>query len=150
MTNKNENSVCFKVAFLIISYILNSYRRTFEWTGGIVHGINSVLESEEQDIEIYIEDMDSKRFSSKAYIRELQHIYTLKFSGLKFDVVISSDDNAFHFLLRNHNDLFANTPVVFCGVNYFEDFMLKGHKLFTGVVEATDIKSNIKLNYETY
>ncbi len=125
--------------------VLNSYHRAFKWTDRIVHGISSVLETEEQDIEIYSENMDSKRFSSKAYIRELQKIYTLKFRDLKFDVIISSDDNAFHFLLRNHNDLFANTPVVFCGVNYFEDSMLEGHKLFTGVVEATDIKSNIEL-----
>ncbi len=125
--------------------VLNSYHGAFEWTDRIVQGIRSVLETEEQGIEIYIEYMDSKRFSSKAYIRELEKIYTLKFSGLKFDVIISSDDNAFHFLLENHNDLFADTPVVFSGVNYFTDSMLKGHKLFTGVVESTEIKSNIEL-----
>ena len=43
--------------------ILNSYHRAFEWTDKIVQGIISVLETEEQDIEIYVEDLFLFRIS---------------------------------------------------------------------------------------
>ena len=44
-----------------------------------------------------------------------------------------------------HSELFPHTPVIFCGVNNFNQSMLKGHKLFTGVVEEIDIKSSLTL-----
>ncbi len=41
--------------------------------------------------------------------------------------------------------MFPNTPVVFSGVNDFQDSMLQGNELFTGVVESVDIKGTIDL-----
>ena len=51
---------------------------------------------------------------------EVITVYRLKYSHIKFDVIITSDDNAFHFLRDHHDDIFHGQPVVFCGVNYFE------------------------------
>ena len=48
-------------------------------------------------------------------------------------------------MLDNHNTILQNTPVIFCGVNCFEDDMIKDAKDFTGVVEAYDLKSTIEI-----
>ena len=50
----------------------------------------------------------------------------------------TKDDAAFNFMLNFQKELFPGVPVIFCGVNYFEDKMLEEHKNFTGVVEFVE------------
>ncbi|MBU1130457.1 PAS domain S-box protein, partial [Patescibacteria group bacterium] len=83
------------------------------------------------------------RIYDEKYLHELFQLYLHKFRNRKFDVIISSDDHAFNFLLSHYAELFADTPVVFCGVNYFRDKMLDGYDLITGVVESFSIKGTI-------
>ena len=89
--------------------------------------------------------MDSKRVHDAKYLQQLFEIYQRKFQNHKFDVIISSDNNAFNFLRRHRDELFPKTPVVFCGVNNFQDSMLENQKLFTGTVEAIDIKETLDI-----
>lgn len=35
----------------------------------------------------------------------------------RYDAIITIDDDAFDFVIKHRNDLFAGVPVVFCGVN---------------------------------
>ena len=92
--------------------------------------------------------MDSKRHFDGVegkYFASLREMYKEKYRATRFDVIISSDDDAFQFLLRYRNELFPGVPVVFCGVNNFEDEMLYGHKGITGVVESLDQKASIDI-----
>jgi signal transduction histidine kinase len=63
-------------------------------------------------------------------------------------VVITSDDNAFQFAIKNRNLIFSDAPIVFCGVNNFDKdkniFLLK-EKNYTGVVEGFDMQGAIKI-----
>lgn len=125
--------------------VLHSYYKGFRWTDDEGRGIDSVLLPEIGASNLYIEYMDTKRFFDPGFIAQFPEIYRRKFLMHHFDVVIATDNNAFDFLRRYRDELFPNTPVVFCGVNYFKEDDLKGHPLFTGVSEEADVKDTLDL-----
>jgi two-component system cell cycle sensor histidine kinase/response regulator CckA len=123
--------------------MLNSYHKGYKWTDHLVEGIEKTLAKEVEGLELYIEYMDTKRFYSDEYLQEYLRLLLLKYGKGALDAVISSDDNAFQFLLRHHDEIFKDVPVVFCGVNHFEQSMIEGRTEFTGVVQQADIKPTI-------
>lgn len=125
--------------------ILNSYHYGDEWSDEIVKEIMNVFKTKLPNSDISIEYMDVKRIFNQQYFEELYKIYKYKYSNQKVDVIISSDNSAFDFLLKYRDDLFPDTPVVFCGVNNFNENRLTGHTLFTGIAENADIKANIDI-----
>lgn len=124
--------------------VLNSYHQGLSWTDSIMEGVESVLGGD-SDLELHIEYMDTKRLYDEVYLRKLYEVYKYKYSQMRFEVVIVSDNNAFEFMRQHHDELFPGTPVVFCGINDFRDSMLEGHDLFAGVVEVTDIQSTLEI-----
>ncbi|MCK4543057.1 MAG: GHKL domain-containing protein [Spirochaetales bacterium] len=125
--------------------ILASYHTDHEWTDNLVEGIEDFLNAEFlNNIKLYIEYMDTKKYPADEYLQKLYEVYKYKYNEVEFDVIISSDDNAFNFLRKHQDELFPDTPVVFCGVNYFDDSLLAGQNQFTGVVERFDVKSTLE------
>ena len=88
---------------------------------------------------------DTKRFFGRDSLVQFPEIYARKFASHHFDAIVATDNNAFDFLREYRDRLFPNTPVVFCGVNYFKDEDLAGHRLFTGVSEEADVKDTLDL-----
>ncbi|MCD4845000.1 MAG: PAS domain S-box protein [Methanosarcinales archaeon] len=126
--------------------VLNSYHRGFLWTDNIVKGIESVFGSEENNIELTIEYMDTKSIKYDArYKEKLYDLYKYKYGNQTFDLIISTDDNAFNFLCEYHEDIFPDTPVVFCGVNNLETPNLVDRDIFTGVIELLSEKETIDI-----
>lgn len=124
--------------------ILNSYEPGMEWSDNIIKGINDALGASRQNINIHIRYMNSNnRLLDQKYLEKLYELYKYEFSNKKFDAIITTDDNAYYFLLKHQKELFPNTPIIFCGVNTFEMSQLKNQPLFTGVVETIDIDSTI-------
>lgn len=122
---------------------LDSYHQGYLWSDNILKGIRSVFDGARY--EIRCEHMDTKRINEEEYLNLLVDLYKLKLGREKFDVIICSDDNAFHFMLRHHQELFPGVPVVFCGVNFFKDSFLRDRPEFTGVIESFDILSTIRI-----
>lgn len=126
--------------------VLNSYEKGFPWTDNIVKGIESVLKMEQTDVDLKVEYMDSKAVKYDfAYKKKLFDLYAHKYKDLKFDVIITTDDNAFNFIREYHEDIFSGTNVVFCGVNNIKAPDLVDRKLFTGILEITAEKETIDL-----
>ncbi|MEA1905910.1 MAG: ATP-binding protein [Euryarchaeota archaeon] len=126
--------------------VLNSYHKGFLWTDNTVKGIESVVGSEENDIELTIEYMDTKSITYDArYKEKLYDLYQYKYGNQTFDMIISTDDNAFDFLREYHEDLFPGTPVVFSGVNNLEAPNLVDLDVFTGVIELLSVKETIDI-----
>ena len=123
--------------------VLHSYHQGLGWTDRITEGIKSALHIADLEIDLHFEYMDMKRIFDEQHLQNLRELYRHKYRNRRFDVIICSDDYAFNFLLAHHQELFPGTPIVFCGVNNFEDSMLVGHDLITGVVESLDIRSSI-------
>jgi uncharacterized protein YjbI with pentapeptide repeats len=126
--------------------ILASYNPGLPWTDSVGNEIKNQLSIYYPGAEFSFEYMDTKRQEpTEARLNELNNLYKNKYEDRHFDVIICSDDDAFQFLLNNRDELFSSTPVVFCGVDFFEDQMLTAGRNFTGVVEAFDIPGTISL-----
>ncbi len=125
--------------------VLNSYHQGLSWTDHLVQGIKSVLDTETQPVELYLEYMDAKRVvPDAAYFERLYELYRQKYAAIPLDAIVVTDDEAFNFMVEYHERLFPEVPVVFCGVNLFEDTMLGGLRAyFTGVVMTVDIKATL-------
>ena len=128
--------------------VLNSYHKGFPWVDGIVEGIEAGLKAEEFNYELKVEYMDTKVIQeNKAYTykKVLYNLYSSKYTDQKFDIIISSDDDAFNFLREFHKELFPDTPIVFCAVNNSDAANLIDKSIFTGVLETPDQRSMIDL-----
>jgi hypothetical protein len=126
--------------------ILASYNPGLKWTDSIGSEIESQLSMYYPQAAFSFEYMDTKKQApTETRLAELKKLYKNKYQNIHFDVILCSDDDAFNFLLSNRDDLFPNTPVVFCGVNFFDDEVLAGKSGFTGVVEAFDLPGTLSL-----
>ncbi len=123
--------------------VLNSYHQGYKWTDDMGRGIEKVFKESQVPYEISVDFMDTKRLFNAEYLKVLKGLFREKYEDMLFDVIISTDDNAFNFLLEHRDNLFAGAPVVFCGVNNMDEKLLAGRTGFTGVSEEPDFKANI-------
>ncbi len=126
--------------------LLNAYHPQFSWTAKLTEGVQDALSDQVPTENLHIEYMDERRFKKDAsvtqsYIKLLQHKYQYQ----QPNVVISSDDYAYNFLIAHGEKLFPGVPVVFCGVNVFNPDTLTGKTNFTGIKEGMEIEGNLKL-----
>jgi signal transduction histidine kinase len=125
--------------------VLHSYYQGYKWTDDENRGIQSILKPLIGTNNLYIEYMDTKKIFGDLYSQRLYEVYKLKYKNFKFDAIIVTDNNAFDFIRKYRDDLFPGTPVVFCGVNYFEESYLTGQKLITGINEENDLKLCVEM-----
>ena len=125
--------------------LLNSYHEGMPWAEDIKKGIFEIFDKEDKKSIFYIENMDTKRYSGELYYQTLASLYQNKYKDTKFDIILSSDNNALEFLKKYRNSIFGNVPVVFSGVNNYDELLLKGHTNYTGVSEDISYEENIEL-----
>jgi len=119
--------------------ILHSYHKGLKWTDEEDRGIRDKITSI-NFTEIFTEYLDTKRHFSNDYFEIKKKEFLHKFSDEKFDVVVTTDDDAFNFALNNRDTIFKRSPIVFCGVNHLNqetEERIKG--IATGVSEAFDL-----------
>ncbi|XPV77098.1 MAG: ATP-binding protein [Desulfovibrio sp.] len=64
----------------------------------------------------------------------------------KPDVVIATDDNALLFLMKYGADVYADVPVVFCGINSLDRAISAGRDpLYTGVAEKVSLLDTLQV-----
>ena len=125
--------------------ILNSYHQGMDWTDGEVAGLKSALERHDRPVELHIEYMDAKRLMDQAHLDNLRQLFAHKYESTRLKAIVVTDNDAFDFMRRYRDQLFPDVPVVFCGVNWFQDGQLKGFPGVTGVVETADSAATIRL-----
>jgi len=131
--------------------LLHSYNKGLKWTDGISEGVEEVLKKYPR-YELTTEYMDSKKIESERYEQELLVLYRKKFRPRSYKAIIAADNYAYEFALKYHSELFSNTPIVFCGVeNFQQQNISKELKPFvTGVVEYKDIRKNLELMHTLF
>lgn len=125
--------------------IFHSYHRGHKWTDDQHAGIESALREAIGPNQIYVEYMDTGRMGSEGAFKNLYRALSLRYAGLKFDVICVTNLEALNFMIAYRDSLFPGTPVVFSGVHYVKASDLKGAANFTGVSVETDLKANIDL-----
>jgi signal transduction histidine kinase len=68
-------------------------------------------------VEIYTEEMDLSRFKSDAYFSLFRDYLRSKYAGKKIDVVVGAMGPSLDFLVKDGQDIFPGTPIVFCGID---------------------------------
>jgi signal transduction histidine kinase/CheY-like chemotaxis protein len=121
--------------------VLHSYDESYYWTRSVTQGIRSVLE--QQDVDLRFEYMDLRRFGGEEYLAQLERIYRLKYSAVVPAVVLVSDDRALSFVLERRQRLFQGVPIVFCGINFPENFDFSAAGPVTGIVEIPDLRADL-------
>ncbi len=83
--------------------LLNSYHQNFVWNESVFRGLNDVLRPKETGIILHVENMDTKRVEfDEHYVQQLRGVFEHKFKGMKLDLIMATDNNAFEFLRRYH------------------------------------------------
>jgi len=126
--------------------LLNSYHPQYQWTDELTRGVKDSLALDIKPESLYIEFMDKRRFvDDPIYESKLIDLLQYKYKDKKPDIVITSDDAAYFFMLKYGEKLFPNVPIVFSGVNIFDPQLITGRKNITGIAEGMDILGNLNL-----
>ena len=127
--------------------LIHSYHKGYTWSDDISKTIEKNFEKH-KDIELTTVYMDTKRVDDSAYLSNLAKLYKQQFEDRKFDLIIISDNNAFDFMIKYHDYLFKEIPVLFCGINNFDKVLLHENDMkdyMTGVAEEVDLEKNFEL-----
>lgn len=149
---QNKNTLILFLAFVAVGFIeqdtyvqphehnilvLHSYHQGLEWTDNITSGILEVFENR-TDVNFIFEYLDTKRNFNTEYFNALLNLYQVKVKQVPFDAIITSDNAAYNFIMKNGNEFFPNIPVYFCGINNLDTTTLKKHKNYKGVGEKAN------------
>jgi PAS domain S-box-containing protein len=118
--------------------VLHSYSPDYEWTRSQQQGIDAVFRSLARDYELRIEYLDSAHSPDLIRGPLLLELYRAKLAGAPFRLVLTSDNAALDFARAHRAELFPGAPIVFMGLNGYEEGMLRGEEGITGVAEDTD------------
>ncbi|MCA9978093.1 MAG: response regulator [Anaerolineales bacterium] len=151
--------ICLVVAWLLMSFsvqpvhaayekrvlFIASYHPAFPTFFDQVEGVQAGFADE--SVELDIEFMDSKRFFDETNFANFYALLSHKLSQQPpYDLVIVADDNALNFVLEHRQEMFAETPIVFFGVNNLALALAQNEDpLVTGVVEAVSMRDTIAL-----
>ncbi|MGJ5813584.1 ATP-binding protein [Paludibaculum fermentans] len=124
---------------------LNSYHEGYEWSDDVLRGIRSTVTGQPFEVEIWTENMDTKRVSGSEPAQALLAFLAQKYRGRKLDAVVASDDDAIQFMKQHGSDLFGTTPVVFCGLNEWSLAEQLPRTQFTGVLEDFKVSAILDL-----
>lgn len=115
------------------------------WTKEEIDGIFDVLKNR-SDLSIFVEYMNWKNYPYHDSMEYLHDYLKHKYQNKPIDILITTDDIALEFALKNRSELLSNAPVVFCGIN--ENGLAKitsEYSNFTGVIEEIDPTGTIKM-----
>ena len=127
--------------------LVHSYHRGYKWSDDISKVFETKFENS-TEASLTTVYMDTKKVATTLYFDRLFELYEEQFKNRGFDLVVAADNNALEFIIRYHEHLFKDLPVVFLGINNFDDAMIYENNMrsyMTGVVEKVDIKKNIDL-----
>lgn len=85
------------------------------------------------------EFLDAERYDAAALEQEFIRLFTEKYRHVALRAVVTVDDDALHFMLKNGQKLFPNVPVVFCGIASLPQSVGQRRNQYTGIVESFSI-----------
>lgn len=128
---------------------ISSYHPAFPTFFPQIKGIGEVLSP--AGVKFDVEFMDAKRFYTAADEEIFYENLQKKLLKLpRYDLILSGDDAALHFVDEHRSTLFPDQPVVFFGVNDIP-YALSFDKdpQITGVVEKVSISETVKVIRDT-
>jgi len=125
--------------------VLHSYHYGYVWTSHVEEGMKETFKKSDLNIRRFIEYMDTKRFQEPEHYRLFKAFLRNKLPKYDLKLIIATDNNAFSFALKHRSELFPGLPIVFCGVNDFQESMLNGQHNVTGVSEVQSLSKTLSI-----
>ena len=119
-------------------FVLHSYHKGYTFTDNAMRGIDDAFGKSGIKVETYVTYMDVKRIPpTPSYFFKLKELIKEGYNGINFDVIISCDNDALTFMRKYRDMLFPGVPLVFTGINNFDNMMLDGRRDLTGCLLYT-------------
>ena len=121
--------------------VLHSYHPGYAWTDQVMAGIQEGFAASADHVRLHVEYLDTKRHSNPEYFSNiLDAILHYKLEGRSFDLVLLTHNEALNFALQHRDDLFADTPLVFCATTGFDPDRIPKLEGLYGITEQPDFK----------
>ena len=121
--------------------LIHSYHQGLSWTDNITRGLQEVFDTSGLNIDLSIEYMDTKRYTDSAYKQHYYEYLNNKYQHEVYDIVITTDDNAFNFIQNYRDSIVPDIPHLFCGLNHRSKLKENTY----GIYEELDYSANIYL-----
>jgi len=106
--------------------LINSYHQGLAWTDSLTAGIVKTFKAH-PEYNLFIEYLNSKQFGKSNFEVEKEY-FQKKYSGIKLDGLLVSDNDALDFVIQYEKVLFPDIPVVFAGISNPEEYSLEGSR----------------------
>lgn len=126
--------------------IVNSYHKGYTKSDVIIEAIENIL-SKDKNTDISVLYMDSKRIVSPEYFDKLKELYSVQMKNRQYDLVITLDDFAYKFIIKNYKYFFTSEKILALGLFSYKKEELKKLKL-QNKVSVYLIKKNISENVQ--
>lgn len=127
--------------------LLSSYSKEMEWTSQGEQAVRDSFKKYKEPVSLFSYEMNFYRTDNReAQYEALEDYIRATFMAEYPDIIIATDNDALSFLKEYYAKYFYGTPVVFCGINYFDESMLNGFSQFaTGITESVYAEETIDL-----
>lgn len=122
---------------------LHSYDHHYSWTNNIDTTAVNEIQSLGPGFSFFREYLDASRCQEPEYFNLLEQLFLLKYQKHKLSLIISTDNYALDFLLTRRQRLFTDIPIIFCGVNHFQDSLLREQEQISGICEALSAEETV-------
>lgn len=127
--------------------VIHSYHSNLFWTKHIKEGIDQHFNQSKQDVTIFHEFLDSKRYPKLQHSQSFLKYIDQKYKDTPIDVLMVSDDPGLDLILKVKQQYFKQIPIVFLGINHITPKLLKTPEV-TGVFENRDVSETIVEAYK--
>lgn len=115
--------------------VIHSYNPEYPWTNAQKEGIDQGFQNEAQNVTVYHEFLDAKRYPDLHHQEAFLDYVKTKYENTPLSVMMVSDDPGLNLLLAKRGVYFPTLPIVFLGINQTPEDLLN-QPLLTGVFEA--------------
>ncbi|MEO0646904.1 MAG: ATP-binding protein [Cyanobacteria bacterium J06650_10] len=114
--------------------VIHSYNPELSWTQSQKDGIDQGFQAAAQDVTIYHEFLDAKRYPELHYQETFLDYVRNKYEDTPLSIMMVADDPGLNLILDKRETYFPTLPIVFMGVNNVQERLLN-QPLLTGVFE---------------
>ncbi len=127
--------------------LLHAWAQGNPWPESINRGVRQGLAAAAQPVELYIENADTTRFSTRDYAA-LAEFIAHKYALQPPDLLLAADEQSLAFISRYRAQLFADKPLVFASFPERDQAQLARLGNAYQVLDSQDVAGNFQLIHE--
>ena len=124
---------------------INSYHRGDSWGDAVENGLRDKLSTSPMPITLSITYLDTLQHPLEAIQENIAELFKLKKMTSSFDLIVVSDESAFHFARHYQNELFKDAPLIYASLFEPSSYPSSMTKNTTGISQKTDYQTGIEI-----